>query len=365
MTGPAVLALVQELRATAAWRIAWPFAELQRIGYPALWGWNNDPAASAAIEQADVVILHRSSWLPGDEDKALAWRDLLHRNGKALILETDDDLYSGAIIDLQLQPDLDIGKSLAQLEAERQTNIFALRLVDGVTVSTPHLAEVCRGFTDKPVAVAPNAIDLPRFRAALAGSTRQTAGLTIGWAGRPRPDRDARELAVAWRRIATRFPDVTFVLAGYAPPVLARSVPAGRLRILPNLSLDFYPRNYAEIDIGCCTLADEPFNRSKSPIKAMEFGAAGAAVVASPTVYGDFLTDGEDGLIAATADEWEDHLARLVKFRARRESLALMLLNRVERDHTLAANVGNWPAAWASILAHADAVRDAEVVAYA
>ncbi len=366
MSQPKALALVQQLYGSAAWRLVYPFAELQRQGYPfAQWGWNDDPATSAKIEQADLVILHRSAWKPGDELKALYWLELLHRGRKCLVLEVDDDLFSPAITDLQLQPDLKLGKSFDQIEQERAANIFALRLADGVTCSTPHLAEVCRGFTNKPVVVVENSLDLPRFRAALVGYQRRTQPLTIGWAGGSRPDRDARDLAVAWSRIAQRFPDVGFVLAGHPLGALVNAVPANRLTILPHLPLDLYPRNYAEIDIGCCTLADEPFSRSKSPIKCWEYAAAGAAVVASPTVYRSCIVGDVDGLIARDADEWERALAFMIEHPTFRRSAQEYLLYTIEQHHTLQANAHRWPAAWSEILADFDRRRDAEVVAFA
>lgn len=365
-TAPRALALVQQLYGSAAWRVVWPFAELERQGYPfARWGWNDDPVTSAKIADADLVILHRSAWKPGDEAKALAWRDLLHRGNKALVLDCDDDLYSPAITDLQLQPDLKLGKSVEQLEQERAANIFALRLADGVTCSTPYLAEVCRGLTDKPVCVVPNAIDLPRFRAGLSGYIRATPGLTIGWAGGSRPDRDAQELAVGWSRVSARFPEVRFIVAGHPIPSLCNAVPSGCLTVLPHLPLDLYPRSYAEIDIACCPLEDVPFNRAKSPIKAMEFAAAGAAVVASPTVYSGLIRTGTDGLIASSADHWEHLLDILIENPRYRATLGRRLLYRVERDHTLQANISKWPAAWTEILADFDARRDREVVAFA
>lgn len=363
MNGPAVVSILQEYRGVSAWRCMWPLEELGRRGYRAAWGDNEDPKHSALIEQADVVVLHRPAWLPGDEPKAEAWRDLLHQRGKVLVIDYDDDLLSPEILErIRITGDEELNaRSDARLEAERQTRIFALRLADGVTVTTPYLAEVCRQYTDKPVLVVPNAIDLPRFRAGLDGYRRRVAGPTIGWAGGNRPDRDAEQLAIAWGRIAEQFPDVTFVVAGHPLPALLDAVSLARLVYLPPLPLDRYACNYAEIDIACCPLADEPFNRSKSPIKAMEFAAAGAAVVASPTVYGDFIHDGEDGFLASSADQWEAVLSKLIRHPLRRQAAALMLRNRVERECTLAANVENWPAAWSEILV----TRDTEVVAFA
>ena len=46
--------------------------------------------------------------------------------------------------------------------------------------------------------VVPNAIDVPWFRRVLRGAQRRTDGMTIGWAGGIRPDRDLAEMAQAW-----------------------------------------------------------------------------------------------------------------------------------------------------------------------
>lgn len=351
MNGPSALALLQLDNGTSAWRVRWPMLELARRGYPIAYGSNTDPRVSSLIAQADVVILHRLAWLPEDRDKALAWRELLHHDGKALVFDCDDDIYSPACIArIRRTGDAELNaRSDAQLEIERQARTFALQICDGVTVSTEPLAAVCRQYTDKPVIVVPNAIDLPRFRAGLDGWQRTIPGPTIGWAGGNRPDSDAEDLAIAWGRIAKRFPDVTFVVAYYPLPALVNAVPPERLRILPQQSLDTYARNLAEIDIGCCPLADEPFNRAKSPIKAMEFAAAGACVVASPTVYEPFLRACTAAIIAHDADEWELALAGLLKTPEIRTLAASCLLDSVEREHSLAGNVLAWPAAWAAI----------------
>jgi glycosyltransferase involved in cell wall biosynthesis len=126
-------------------------------------------------------------------------------------------------------------------------------------------------------------------------------------------------------------------------------VPEARLRWLQWLPAAEYALNYVNIDIGCCPLASESFNRSKSPIKAMEYAAAGAAVVASPTVYKQLVTHTETGYLAETADEWETALLALLDSPNRRIRLAQNLKRLVEREHSLAANWWRWPAAWQEI----------------
>jgi len=69
-----------------------------------------------------------------------------------------------------------------------------------------------REFTDKPVVVVPNAIDIAWWRRVQRLGHKITPGLTIGWTGGSRPDRDIEQMVVAWGRIAARFPEVHFLV---------------------------------------------------------------------------------------------------------------------------------------------------------
>jgi hypothetical protein len=87
-----------------------------------------------------------------------------------------------------------------------------------------------------------------------------------------------------------------------------------------------------------------------TPIKAMEAAALGAAVVASPTVYGSVIVDGESGALCRTVEEWTAALLRLVDDARLRRQWARALRHRVEKHHTLEGNLWRWPAAWQTIL---------------
>jgi hypothetical protein len=133
---------------------------------------------------------------------------------------------------------------------------------------------------------------------------------------------------------------------GAKDDVLARYVPPDRLVRLPWVSVLEYPLGLVNLDIGCCPLEDQPFNRCKSPIKAWEYALMGAAVVASPTVYGRVIEPARNGYLASTADEWEYALTVLLELEEARRSMALTLERDVRRRWSLEANVWRWPAAW-------------------
>lgn len=295
----------------------------------------------------DAVVLPRMSWENrGDGERFI---NALHRAGICVIYECDDDLMSPEVnsrihlIDPEASPE--------KLEERRLDRLAALRLCDGMTVSSPRLATVMRSLVDYPVHVVPNAIDLDWWREQLADEPRVIKGLTIGWSGGTRPDNDLIQMAIAWGRIAERFRDVTFIVYGWIPQFLKDYVPVDRIAVFDWRQVDQYAGPFVNIDIGCAAVTNEPFNRSKTAIKVFEYSAAGAACVATPALYGRVIKHGHSGYLVESADEWETALADLITNRPRRERLARNLAVKVAREHSLRVIAHRWPDAWGSIIA--------------
>lgn len=350
MRGPSVLALVGDITGPTLWRVFFPITALEREKYPAGWDYTKNKLIADIAPAFDGYLLPRIAWQPQERRTAQAWFDSIRAAGKFAVYECDDDIFTSAETSRRQDLGWTDGKTYEQLEAERYERIWAMQQCDGVTVSTQRLATIVRSFTDRPVIVVPNAIDLQWFRSVLASTKRKIPGLTIGWAGGRRHDRDVEAMAIAWGRLARRYPHVTFVVMGFQPDVIGDNVPADRLVRLPWLRPELYPAGIKQIDIGCCSVADTPFNRAKSAIKCFEYAAAGAAVVASPTLYASVVEDGHSGMIAEdSADQWEAALSALIERPALRAMMARRLLRIVEKKHSLAANLWRWPAAWAAI----------------
>jgi glycosyltransferase involved in cell wall biosynthesis len=349
LTGPSVLALIDEMTGPNLWRVLQPITALEKAGYWSGWDFKDNRIIGLAATQFDGYLLPRISWPQEHRKIAEAWFARNREQGKFVVYDADDDIFTSADTHRRQELKWMEGKTWEQLEAERFERIWAMQQCDGVTVSTQRLATIVRSYTNKPVIVVPNAIDLPWFRSIVGATRRQIPGLTIGWAGGRRHDRDVELMAQAWGSIATRYPDVRFVVQGYVPPVILECVERARISILPWMPLETYPSGLAQIDIGCCAVADTPFNRPKSIIKAMEYAAAGAVVVASPTLYSSIITDSESGYLCETADEWEDALTVLIERAALRSMMNRRLMKTVEKRHTLAGNLHRWPAAWQTI----------------
>ena len=74
-------------------------------------------------------------------------------------------------------------------------------------------------------------------------------------------------------------------------------------RFTPTCDYATYRRRLAGCDIAFLPLADTPFNRCKSDLKAVEASGHGLAVLASPVVYGDSLRQGETARFFSSSDE--------------------------------------------------------------
>jgi glycosyltransferase involved in cell wall biosynthesis len=352
LVGPRLLALVGDESGCAMWRAWQPVRYLRGRGYACHWAPARDPALVAYGQGYQALLLCRLAW-GGEHPKGsrVAYREVratLRRwkdAGLKVFYEADDDLFTPFVVHQQLGR-IKAEKTRAQLEADRQAALWVLGHVDGVTVSTQYLASTVRRYTDAPVEVVPNAIDAGWFLEQQQGVERPIPGPTIGWAGGNRPDTDLEQMAEAWGRIARRFPDVTFVVVGHQPPVIARHVPEGRIKRTEWLPTHEYPKALVGIDIGCCPLEETPFNRSKTPIKAWEYALSGACVVASPTVYGKVIRPMANGLLASTVAEWEDRLFMALQYVPFRRKLAEDLKRDVLTRWALGKNYWRWPLAW-------------------
>jgi len=351
LTGPRVLQVVGDSSGSAMWRVWQPTRFLQRRGYPVDWVQVGDPHfTSVPFERFDAVVLARLSWQAQHQARGRQWLALLRRWGKRILFECDDDLFTPFSSDQQARradrPDV----RGTELERDRRASQWALQQVDGVTCSTQYLASTVRRFTDVPVEVVPNAIDAAWFTSVQRDVPRPVAGPTVGWVGGGRPDSDLAAMAEAWGRLARSHPDVTFVIGGAQPPVIAEHVPEARLHRLPWLPPEQYPALHVGIDVACCPLEARAFNRAKTPIKAWEAALSGSAVVASPTVYSACIEDGVNGYLAEDAADWEGAIAGLLDRAPYRRVLAGTLAAEVRRRWSLQQHYWRWPLAWSRLM---------------
>src|SRR5204863_5326912 len=95
------------------------------------------------------------------------------------------------------------------------------------------------------------------------------------------------------------------------------------------------PQLIAQIDINLAPLElDNPFCQAKSEIKYTEAALVGVPTVASPTdAFAYAITHGENGLLAATVDEWQAALSQLIEQPEARQQLGAVARQRVYQEY--------------------------------
>lgn len=132
--------------------------------------------------------------------------------------------------------------------------------------------------------------------------------LTIGWTGSPASLPYLATLWPALRQVQQRHPEIRIVIhSGQAP------APQGVDIIHLPYVMGEESSVVRQFDIGLLPLSADPFSLGKSPIKALQYMASGAAIVGSPVgAFAEMVDPGKSALLATTTADWENHLERLI-----------------------------------------------------
>jgi SAM-dependent methyltransferase len=213
-------------------------------------------------------------------------------------------------------------------------NHLAFRGVHAVQTSTPALAELLRQWNPE-VAIFPNALEeLPE-----PANFRDPARLTLFFGALNReadvaPFLPALDTALAEAE-GRLFVEVLHDRASY------EKLQSPQKRFTPTSSYADYRALMARCEIAFLPLADTRFNRHKSDLKFLEASGHRLATIASPTVYGEAIRDGETGLIVHTPDEFLAALRSLLADPARALAIAEAARRHVAEHRMLAAQVAS------------------------
>lgn len=333
-------AIVPDVKVNAStwWRIVQPFRYLSKDHNTKIALYEDVPSLDV---YGAIVFVHR---LICDNPKAYV-RELKKRGAKQVIYSLDDwttnevalrDYLSscGAMTQAAIQSACDA------VHQQKKT----IQACDGLLVSTPQLAELVYDDIKINATVIENGIPLDFWYEAISNYPRYQKLdelVYIGWAGGRRPDTDLLPMAKAWGRISNQYDNVRFVVGGYQPDVIDENIDLDMKVRLPWASFDEWPKSM-QVDIGCCPLADTPYNRGKSAIKFFEYTASGAAVIASPTIYNGYVNNYANGYIVHDEYDWYTHLTYLVEFENTRRTMQRIALYDVTNYNSLDSTIIDW-----------------------
>ncbi len=255
-----------------------------------------------AARRYDVVFIYREALMVNTG----VIEALLAQTRARLVFDFDDAVW--------LQPVSDANAKLAFLRAGPSKIPGVLRRMDLVFAGNTYLADYARQFNDR-VEIVPTTLDT-RTHAPKPRPTKSR--VCIGWNGSPSTVAYFDGLTPALARVRERFGDrVYFKLVGdprYVNPALGVQGQAWREETEVEDTLEF--------DIGLMPLPDDLWTRGKCGFKALLYMALAIPPVIAPIgVNRDIVTDGVDGFLASSDDQWVEAIGKLVDDPALRATL--------------------------------------------
>lgn len=235
---------------------------------------------------------------------------------------------------------------------------------DGLIVTTPDLAGQYTRLNPR-VFVVQNYIDfhIRDWDTPVERDPRLVGKIAVGWAGGSTHQEDDAPVREVLTQILRDYDNVVLALCthprlmaamgakvekqwGLAKQKLgALDVPEDKVVHLTPVQFDQYAVIPAQFDIGIAPLRDTPFNRNKSWLKIMEYGARGVPYVASDIApYRRFHkeTNGVGGFLAAGKSDWDIALRHLIEnpeaTRRRGEEFSKLTRER----YSLRGNIDQW-----------------------
>jgi glycosyltransferase involved in cell wall biosynthesis len=286
------------------YRLRVPFAELNRHGHDAHVA---TTMPDWVVEEADVVVGQRVCQ-PGATERWTRLAAGYYGRRPLMVFELDDDLWD---IDPANIPAWNFYRRSPELLDNLAT---CARLADVCTVTTEALADVVRRINPN-VMILPNQLPVSAF----GKRTPVIPGwfpFTVGWAGGASHRADMLEALPGVRQFFKRHPEAEFHNVGTVFDEVRRSAMGAGTNFRSTQWIADVEMYYRALDfhVGLAPLRPSPFNRSKSEIKFLEYGARGIVTVASNTgPYERAIRPGVDGWLVDRPHEWAGILGELYR----------------------------------------------------
>lgn len=243
----------------------------------------------------------------------------LKRAGKRIVYDIDDDLFS-------IEESNPVSRIMGR--DEQMAARACMGISDVITTSTEYLKEKLKQITKKDVRLIPNALDTSSGWQSLDGIGSPDGVERIFWQGSASHAGDWGECADAVIEVMKERPKVRLVILGYLPEFISQSHESSIFRGRVEYAGFKAPETYFEMvkhvraEVGLAPVKDCEFNRSKSPIKWLEYSLIGIPVVASDTLpYSDVIVEGKTGFLCMGKDEWKKAILACLDSRGVRRKL--------------------------------------------
>jgi glycosyltransferase involved in cell wall biosynthesis len=268
---------------------------------------------------------------------------LLRRRARRLLFDFDDAIWLRGASGGKLRP--------APLR-KRVRLAATLRLADRVIAGNDYLAAYARRWSSR-VTVLPTPVDLDYYdsgqRSVVSGQSDGripstppasrvpdhplSTAVTLGWVGHPSTLYYLRRMEPMLGALSQRYPELRLRVV-CSEPFESGAIPVENV----TWSLEEEVANLRSFDIGLMPLEDDSWARGKCGYKALQYMAVGVPVVCSPVGMNvEIIREGENGLLAGDADDWQRQISRLVDSPELSDRLGAAGRRSVEQEYSLAA----------------------------
>jgi glycosyltransferase involved in cell wall biosynthesis len=288
-----------------------------------------------AIDNAHLLVIQRD--FPNDYDFFKFLLKTSEIQNKPIIYDLDDNLFD-----------------LPRYHPDRLSNAFVKALMpmldaaisaDYITVSNKYLKESLSEL-NKNIFVLPNYLDdrLWTFKSPIEKKPEKQ--LTLGYMGSDSHKPDIEYVSKVLIKIKEEYSEkIRFHFYGIKPPNELLSFSDTIWTPIKTYQYDEFAKDFQKIDIDffIAPLLDNNFNRSKSPIKFFEYSSFGAPGVFSRIQpYNNLITDGKNGFLASSTNEWEEKIRNLIHDAELRFKLSLNAQNLVKEKYLMSQNSSQW-----------------------
>lgn len=310
---------------------------------------DNPMGGDVMISHADAVWLGKGVPLEGAD-----YVERLHGAGKLIFFDLDDNLFrvspyneAYGVLGTKEIPGL-WKDGVADFDSARNANTLIclmelLQKVDGVSVTTRHLAELYAKFNPRTV-VLPNCIDFRRWP--LVEMQKNRNQVRIGYQGGASHYEDMWVIKEGMEGLAKEMGDrLKLVWLGEIFPTIIKAWDPGQVELYPWVHVEAHSYRMAlmNLDIGLVPLADTVFNHGKSVVKWMEYSALKIPTVVSDVPpYNLVVKHGETGFLAGSEGEFIHYLRKLIDDPLLRADMGRRAYEQVYREFNAETRAGDW-----------------------
>ena len=283
---------------------------------------------------ADVIVVGRR-----DQKEFYAqWGGIREFYNVPIIMDTDDNVQF-------VRPTNPGYQGYHPFSEAKEWNKYGVgKTFDAITVTTQDLKDFYKPLNPK-IYILPNSLDIKEWdkhekkkfddgfiRIGFIGSAAHTEGVNI--------------IKSPILKILEKYPNTKFLIT-HVYAHLFKDWPEEikkRIEFIPWISLQGWQKGMKDlgIDIGLAPLTDNMFNRAKSNLRWIEYGAAKIAPIVSPVKPYLCAKNGIDALFAKEKDEWFSTIESLVVNSELRYNISENAYKRISEEFDIEKNVFLW-----------------------